>query len=114
MASIDIFLTLPLVNIEEAGMDYESLVQIKIEIDTILLSDLSQLERQSLIEIKQDLAQKLEDIFEWHREEQLDNDMDAQAYRYMNLNVEQEEEAEDEEEEQEEEQEDVYGEEREE
>ena len=86
-------------------MDYQSLVQISIEIDIILFSDLSQLERQSLIEIQQDVAEKLERISEMHRDQQLENEMEARAYY-----VEQEEEAEEEEEEQE----DVYGEEREE
>ena len=119
VGTIDIFLTLPLATIEEAGMNYEALVQISIEIDILLLMDLSELEREAMIEIKGNVEEKLETIVEVNFEQQLDNEMEACAYHFNHenlphINQNEEEEEEEEEEEVEEEVEEVDWEEREE
>ena len=89
-----------LISIEDAGLDYEQLVEISMEIDNLLENDdFSELEREAITEIKEDVEQKLIDIVKANREQQLDNEMEACAFHFDHINQNEEEEDEEEEEE---------------
>ena len=84
--------------IEEAGWDYEELSQVSTQIDNFLEEDdLSELERESLTEIRREVCDKLEDIMEAAFEEQIDNEMEARAFlfnhihHYPHINLDEEE-----------------------